>query len=392
MGRPKKTTKAKEPVRIRERKLADGNRSLYLDVYSKGFRKVESLGLYLVPENTPFDKQQNENAMKVAEKVKAERIIAIQNQGVKDWDKIKRSGISLLAWLEQYKESDTEMLSASSTRNRKTMLNKVAEYLNQTGNEGIALKAADEDFCRGFLAYLKNAPKSNSKTSDKTINNGQALFVQTVLSGAFNKAVREGIIDHNPLSHLEAHEKFHQIQTPREFLTIEEIQKAIDTPAVHEPTKRAFLFSCFTGLRLSDIRTLTWSKIQTLPDGSAKFVRVKMQKTQQWIDIPLSEEALRWLCPKKDPEEPIFQLYDEVNIIKHLKKWLEAAGITKHITFHCARHTCATMLLTLGADIYTVSKLLGHSKISTTQIYAKIIDKKKVDAMQLLNGLFNKVK
>lgn len=90
MGRPKKTTKAKEPVRIRERELANGNRSLYLDIYSKGVRKVESLGVYLVPENTPFDKIQNEHARSVAEKIKSERIIALQNYGIANLDKVMK--------------------------------------------------------------------------------------------------------------------------------------------------------------------------------------------------------------------------------------------------------------------------------------------------------------
>ena len=93
MGRPKKTTKAKEPVRIRERKLANGNRSLYLDIYSKGVRKVESLGVYLVPENTPLDKIQNEHARSVAEKIKSERIIALQNYGIANLDKVMKASM-----------------------------------------------------------------------------------------------------------------------------------------------------------------------------------------------------------------------------------------------------------------------------------------------------------
>ena len=104
MARPKKVQKVKEPVRIRQRKLANGNMSLYLDVYVKGVRKVESLGLYLVPETTPIDRQQNNHARQVAEKIKAERILALQNHGVRQWDKVKRSCIALVDFLKEYEQ------------------------------------------------------------------------------------------------------------------------------------------------------------------------------------------------------------------------------------------------------------------------------------------------
>jgi integrase len=113
-----------------------------------------------------------------------------------------------------------------------------------------------------------------------------------------------------------------------------------------------------------------------------------MQKTQKWINVPLSDEALRWLPVKEDLDEPIFHLYDPVNIEKHIAIWMRNAKIDKHITYHCSRHTFATMMLTLDVDLYTVSKLLGHSKITTTQIYAKIIDKKRVDAVSKVDGIF----
>ena len=99
MGRPKKALKVKEPIRLRERKLANGNLGLYLDIYVKGTRKYESLGLYLIPEKTPLDKQMNIHTRQVAEKIKADRIIALQERGIKQYEKIKQSNMSLLDWL-----------------------------------------------------------------------------------------------------------------------------------------------------------------------------------------------------------------------------------------------------------------------------------------------------
>ena len=120
--------KAKEPIRIRERKLADGNRSLYLDMYSRGVRKVESLGLYIVPEKTPFDKVHNEHAWQVAQKIKSERILALQTYGIGQWEKIQQSFTPLTKFLEEY-EQEQSGISASTIRGRKYMRLRIEQYL-----------------------------------------------------------------------------------------------------------------------------------------------------------------------------------------------------------------------------------------------------------------------
>ena len=114
-----------------------------------------------------------------------------------------------------------------------------------------------------------------------------------------------------------------------------------------------------------------------------------MQKTQKLVNVPLSKEAVDCLNPKENPDEPIFTLPTGAsNIERNIEKWMQNAQITKHITYHCSRHTCATMLLTLGADLYTVSKLLGHANVKTTQIYGKIVDQKKDDAVSRIDKAF----
>ena len=116
-----------------------------------------------------------------------------------------------------------------------------------------------------------------------------------------------------------------------------------------------------------------------------------MDKTQKPINVPLSQESFRYIEKKDDPDEPIFTLpSSDATISYHIKKWVKAAHINKKISFHCSRHTFATMMLSLGADLYTVSKLLGHANITTTQIYGKIIDKKKTEAVSLVDEIFTK--
>ncbi len=388
MARPRKTAKLKEPVRIRERKLKNGNISLYLDIYQNGVRKYENLNLYLVPGNDPITKDQNRHAMQVAQKVKSERILEIQNQGIQHWDKIKQSSMTLIAWLTTY-EQGSGNFSPSTLKGRKEMRQKVEEYLEEIGRENITMKQIDQDFCRGFMNFLRTARHGVKKDPTATISQGAAHHHQAVFNGAMNKAVREGIIPVNPLKMLESKEKCAVPESMREFLTIDEVKLLMNTECNNEEVKKAFLFSCFAGLRLSDIRTLTWEKIMRGSDGTL-YIRTKMQKTQHILEVPLSAEALSYLRKTDSPSEPIFNLPMTPTVCHDIKKWVKAAGITKHITFHCARHTFATMMITLGADIYTTSKLLGHANITTTQIYSKIVDEKKVQAVGLVDGIFTK--
>jgi len=146
-----------------------------------------------------------------------------------------------------------------------------------------------------------------------------------------------------------------------------------------------FLFSCLTGLRWSDIEKLTWQEIQHSKE-LGYYIRFRQAKTNGVETQPISEESRKLLGDEGQPKEKIFIGLAYGNWNKTiLKDWLLEAGITKHITFHCARHTYATLQLTLGTDIYTVSKLLGHKNLQTTEIYAKVINEKKVDAANKIN-------
>ena len=206
MGRQKKVSKPKEPVRIRQRKLKNGNISLYLDIYSDGVRKYESLSLYLVPEKDPISKDQNRHAMQVANKVKSERILGLQNRGIKQWEKIKQENMPLLTWLCKYEQSDGNF-AKSTLKGRKEMRHKIEQYLTTTGDINICLSEIDVDFCRGFGEFLKTAHHGVKKDATAVISQGCAHHHQAVFNGALNKAVREGIIASNSMKLLDAKEK-----------------------------------------------------------------------------------------------------------------------------------------------------------------------------------------
>lgn len=389
MGRPKKTLKAKEPIRIRERKLADGNRSLYLDMYSRGIRKVESLGLYIVPEKTPFDKVHNEHAWQVAQKIKSERILALQTYGIGQWEKIQQSFTPLTKFLEEY-EQEQSGISASTIRGRKYMRLRIEQYLREIGRLQMSVMEVDVEFCRGFIKFLRMSKNKRLKEAERNISNCSGLQIQTVFTGALNKALRDGIIERNPMKQLSAKERFHQQESTREYLTIDELKSMIAVPCEDEALKSAFLFSCFTGLRISDVRSLTWGKVLEFPNGNGQYLRVRMQKTQNFVNIPLSKDALKYMRHTDSQDEPIFKISPATSVVtQRLQAWADNAKVNKRVSYHVSRHTFATMLLTVGVDIYTVSKLLGHANIGTTQIYAKIIDKKKVDAINKVDDFFD---
>ena len=208
-----------------------------------------------------------------------------------------------------------------------------------------------------------------------------------ILNGALNAAVRAKRMLRNPFNEMDKSEKPKMPESVRSYMTIEEVRALIATPIQNEEVKRAYLFSCFCGLRISDIVGLKWQDI--FLDNGQYRLSVAMQKTKEPIYLPLSNEALKWIPEQGNKTGNDFVFHLPVHINVYLKPWAVKAGITKHFTFHTARHTFATMMLTLGADLYTVSKLLGHTSVKMTQVYAKIVNKKKDDAVNLTNGLFD---
>ena len=205
---------------------------------------------------------------------------------------------------------------------------------------------------------------------------------------ALNRAVIDGIIPANPFDKLPKNERLKKVQGNREYLTIEEVKQLVKTNCVQPVIKQAFLFSCFSGMRFGDVKNLKWGDIQTDNEGK-KLIRYTQQKTKKDENLQISDEAVKFLPErgKAKDKDFVFALNYNWTVNTILKSWASAAGITKRVTFHVGRHTNATLLLSLGVPIETVSKLLGHSDIQTTQIYAKVIDKNKRAAVSKLDGL-----
>lgn len=380
MARKTSAKNTKEPVRLREKKLANGVRSLYLDIYVNGKRSYEFLKLYLIPETNPQAKVQNENTMRAANTIKLNRILEITNNKAGLKNTSIRAKMLLKDWMETFRQAQEQ----KGVKDQKLIHNTV--HALTAYNINVAMRDVNRDYIIGLTNFLRNDYRS---PRGKKLKDYSVINYLGCLRNALNMAVREDVIADNPIMKLSAQDKVKAPESQREFLTIEEVQKLEATDSPYPHIKQAFLFACYTGLRCSDVRSITWGKI--VKDGEKYRLHTVMFKTKRPFYIPLSKKAMQWMPERGDKtdEDLVFEnIPVQVNTELYLQPWLDKAGITKHITFHCSRHTFGTMMLTLGADIYTTSKLLGHTKVEVTQIYAKIINKKKDDAVSLIDQAF----
>lgn len=376
-----KQPKVKEPVRIRYKTLSDGSQSVYLDIYRDGKRQYEFLKLYLIPETSAAAKTQNKATMAAVNTIKSQRIIELTNSvaGLKNTS--QRSKMLLLDWMQAYKESQEKKGVRGSGKLIGNTINVLRAF-----NEKATMRDVNRDFCLAFIDFLRN---THVGANGKRLSQFTCVSYFSCFRGALNAAVREDIIGENPINRLNPDEKIKMPESKREYLTIDEVKTLIGTPCRREDIKSAFLFSCYCGLRISDVLALKWKNVDCT--GEQWHISIVMQKTRQPLYLPLSMQARKWM-PERDgatEEDSVFSTLpceDTCNV--QIKPWVKEAGITKHVTYHVSRHTFATMMLTLGADLYTVCKLLGHTDVKTTQIYAKIINKKKDDAIGLIDAEF----
>ena len=393
--------KIKELVKVRFKKFADGNQSIYLEKY-EGYKytkedtittkkSYEFLKLYLIPEKTKADKLKNQETLALANAIKAKKIVELQNNqhGFKNTtSKIKTNLVDYIRFL-----ADEALAKSSIKRSYYYTLNSLANHIIEYASDFTTFEQVNREFILGFIGYLKTAQNFNYKKNKKkdeivhlATNTQHNLFIK--FSYVIKKAFKEDIIIVNPLEKLEHSDKPKSEKGQREYLTVDEIKKLIRTECSNEMVKKSFIFCCLSGLRYSDVSNITWGDLWQ-DNSHSTILRLKIKKTKRYEDFPLSLEAMKWLPVRTDlPDSDfIFNLPKNDNANTALKRWAKDANMKKKVSFHCSRHTAATLNLSLGVPIETVSKLLGHTKISTTQIYAKIIDQAKKDAVSKQNGI-----
>ncbi|MCM1502058.1 MAG: site-specific integrase [Bacteroidales bacterium] len=323
----------------------------------------EYLGIYLMKPCTAADRKSNAMKLKQAEAIRAEREISLINEQYGFLDKTK-ARMSVLDYF----------YSLLPNKDKKWRI--VYEHFNIFVKGKCTFAEVNVDLCNKFREHLSttNRIKSDKLKLSQNSEAGYWSTFRAFLAIAF----KEGYLKENVNDYLD---KLETKETRREFLTLDELNLLAKPECDYPVLKAASLFSCLTGLRLSDILQLEWKHIEDYSSGG-KCVRIKTEKTDTEATIPISDQALS-LCGEPS-DGLIFKGLTRQLVNGRFKSWVKSAGIDKYITFHCFRHTYATLMIAGGADIYTVSKMLTHKNVSTTQIYADIVNEKKRQAAEII--------
>lgn len=364
-------------VKLREKKISDGRKSLYLDFYppipnpktGKTTRR-EFLKMYVLEKpKTPIDKAGNADTLRIAEAIRQKRENELNKPEI--YTHYEREQLRKKQQDEQcfvtYFEALAQKRSGSNYQTWESALNYLKAFTGGTVKFGELNEAFFEDYKHHLLT-------TKSNRSDKTtLSQNTAVAYFNKVKAALRQAFKDGILQTDLNSKISG---IKETETRREYLTLEELNRLVKTPCNNELLKRAALFSALTGLRFSDIQKLTWGELEKHED---RYILNFTQKKTKGVEVlPISEQAVSFMGEQGESKAKVFEgLTYSAYQNKHLFQWIGAAGITKDITFHCFRHTYATLQLSKGADIYTVSKMLGHKNLKTTQVYAKIIDEAK---------------
>jgi len=352
-------------VSLRTRKIKNGEQlSFYLDYYP-GYRdestmktmRHESLGIYIYakPKNQR-ERDYNERMCEKAEALRCRRYESIVNEKYEFFDKEKMKG-DFLAYFEKL------------ARKKNTKWEHVYKHFHTFVQGKCSFGEINVDMCNKFMEYLYNAPQGlhkNLKLHTNTIAGYWSTFRAVMHTAYRDRKIRE-----NPNGFLD---RIDTIPTEKQHLSQQELVKLAATPCESTVLKTAFLFSCLTGLRKSDIKALKWEDIQSYGNSGVMYVTVRMQKTKDIIHNPISEEVLELIDYNPDKRGLVFPDFRDKLTQVPLKKWIKAAGITKHISFHCARHTFGCLQVEAGTNLMVIQRLMGHKNFSTTEIYAKMSD------------------
>jgi integrase len=347
-------------IKLRIKSLSDGKKSFYLDIYFKGTRSYEFLNLYVEPNTSRTD---------------AKRITAIAEQ-------IRtRREETLLAGYHGVTPNFTNDLkltdyfeSIEREKNMKMYTNTL-KHIRKFQQTPLPLTSVNSAWVSSFKDYLER----------QNLGINSIATYLNALKAVLNRAVRENLIIKNPFN-IPIKTQFRE----KVFLNEDEVMKISKVKKLtekQEQSRLAFLFACFSGLRISDLKKLKWSNL----DIKRRKISLIQVKTSDYVYLPLAKTCVGILKQLKKTSEYVFPFISSVQTQTydfHLRAIIKKARIDKNVTSHTARHTFATMALTKGVDIYTVSKILGHSDIKVTQVYAKIIDSKKDEAINKLPDLW----
>ena len=348
-------------VKLRKRKNKDGSTSLLLDIYNNGERKYEFLKhLRLDKVSNVNDRQKNKENLELAQKIAIKRAHEL---AANEYSMVTESGKKTLIteWMQSYIDKYTK----KDVRNMQGVLNRFKSFLIEINKQGLTFGRIDDVIISDFQDYLRKHSKGEGSSS---------YFAR--FKKMMKQAYRQKLMDRNPAADVPT---VQGRAKKKDILTLEEIQTLAGTPTDSETVKRAFLFSCLTGLRWIDAKGLKWNMI------NGRQLSMPQSKTDLDLFINLNDTAIKLLGAYGKAKDFVFDLPTANGANKTLKAWVKRAGINKKITWHNARHSFGTNLIFMGADVTTASNLLGHSTLKHTSRYVKAANELKERATDKLN-------
>lgn len=399
----KNDVKVGDNPKLKQKVMSDGNYSLYLDYYlgranvtdeatgeikSKVQRKREFLHLTLFASpRTPIERQQNKDTLALAQKIRFEREQEFKEDKEGYRIKKKKQDINFLdyfqGYIDKYTKKDIRMIEIALHR-FKDFLADTPEYNKYI--KRITPQQINRDMVQTFTEYLQS--RSIGEGAKSIYQRFKKVYKACATEYNFNYSKPFTKDDGKPISI-----SIDDRQLRKEILSPEEMQQLASTHYDNENPniRRAFLFCLLTGMRFCDVKDLTFAKI----DFANRHLRFEQNKTKRrsknsGVDIPLNDGLLKLIGQPTQPDnrnELIFPLPSYEMCLKALKRWVKRAGIEKHISWHCARHSFAVNILNNGANIKTVASLLGHSGLRHTEKYTRAVDKLKQQAIDSLPTL-----
>ena len=385
-GKNKNLVEAGNPRLLKKLVKNDTEYSLYLE-YQMGYnrhngtsiRKKESLSLYLLASpRTPIQRQQNKETLELAKKIRFEREQEFLDNR-EGYRLKKEKGINFLdyyqSYISNYSKKDIRMIQIALNRFHDFL----AEY-HPLLKDFIWPDAITHEMMVKFAEYLQT----------RSVGEGAKSILQR-FKKVVRSAVDQGIMAKDPCKGVVCVVDDQVLK--KDVLSQEEIQKLMDTHYQFEKenVRNAFIFCLYTGMRFCDVKDLRYSNI----DYANKLLRFEQDKTKghsarSWVTIPLNDGLIHLVGRPKEGETKesfVFNLPSYESCCKSVKRWVKRAGIDKHISWHCARHSFAVNILNNGANIKTVASLLGHSGLKHTEKYTRAVDKLKEHAINSLPAL-----
>lgn len=365
-------------VKLRQKAISGGRQSLYLDYYPEIPHPISGeptrrqfLNMYIYDNaKASVDKLHNKETLSRADFIRQQKENEINKPEIYtgfEKEQLRIKDLGTQSFFDYFHKLANKRHGSSRVLWESTLM-----HLKAFNEEELKFISITEKFCNDFRDFLLEEKITHSGRAK--LSNNTAVVYLSKFKAVLRQAYKDGFLAVDINSRIKA---IKPEETRRAILTLDEVNALIRTECDRPVIKQAAIFSIYTGLRFSDIQKLTWGEIEE-KDADNIVINFKQQKTKGIETLPISKEAMQIIGTRgKDNEKVFDDLLYSAYYNKVMTKWIALAGITKPITFHSFRHTYATLQLTLGTDIYTVSKLLGHRDLKTTQIYAKIIDETK---------------